>query len=305
MQFHWPFGKKLPSANRRVVVMHDDNALMMLVADKGEVIAITQGPRDELKDQTDRLKEQSGFVNARTTLVLNTNQYQMLLVEAPPVEASELAEALRWKVKDLLPGSVEDSVVDGFLLPEDAYRGRQKMAYTVATSKGDLQALVDQLDAEGLMVDRVEIPELVLLRVLEQHHMAEQAEMVVVIGETGGFMVVIADHAIYLSRKLEISAVQLTADAAAKDALIERMVLELQRSRDYFESQIGKGVISRILLASPSGEEPIASVIEETLGNKVTQLDIGQFLPLPDQVKALFPQAINADHVLMAGAAQA
>ena len=61
-------------------------------------------------------------------------------------------DALRWKAKDLLNTPVEERIVDGFLLPEDAYRGRQKMAYTIATDRQPPQGYVDKLGEGGVCV---------------------------------------------------------------------------------------------------------------------------------------------------------
>ncbi|MDG2035597.1 MAG: hypothetical protein P8J42_03190, partial [Pseudomonadales bacterium] len=213
------------------------------------------------------------------TLMLPASSYQMLLVEAPPVSADELAEGLQWKVKDLLNTAMEESVIDGFLLPDDAYRGRQKMAYTVVANRAELQGIADSLEEIDIKLDRIEVPELVLLRLLEHYPIESQTEMIVVIGRQRGFLAVVADQALYLSRALDISdqALQSESNVFDNNGPVDHFILEMQRSRDYFESQVGKGAIGRFLLA------PLDSDSDGVLENYYTLRSSGQCGPPGDR----------------------
>jgi MSHA biogenesis protein MshI len=309
--------------SQRIALMKGSGWLELIASKNGEIIATEDiplvddsssadgskdGNHDSLRTAVKTFCEQHGLEKPACTIVLPADGYQMLLVEAPPVEAQELAEALRWKVKDLLQTSVDDSIVDGFLLPDDAYRGRQKMAYTIATSRSELQSLVDTLSELDVEVDRVEVPELVLLQLLQNYPREEQTEMVLLIGRQRGFLAVIADQAIYLSRSLELSdEVLQRSGARALDANgpVDSFILEVQRSRDYFESQIGKGVVGRILLAPlVSDATPIVEAIKERLGADVELMDSSVLIP------AVNAQGINstmagAEALLLASAASA
>lgn len=43
-----------------------------------------------------------GLENNNASYVLSPDEYKILLVEAPDVEANEIADAVKWKIKDLL-----------------------------------------------------------------------------------------------------------------------------------------------------------------------------------------------------------
>ncbi len=280
--------------------------LQMVASDaNGQIIGTEDIPCQDLDGLGTALQafcEQHQISDPACTVVLPASDYQMLLVEAPPVDQEELAAALQWKIKDLLQTSVEDSVVDGFLLPEDAYRGRQKMAYAVATSRSDLQRLVDKINDSGAEVDRVEVPELVLLRMINDLGHDEHAEMVIVVGRQRGFLAVIADKAIYLSRSFDMGDQALGsggADAFASNGPIDNFILEMQRSRDYFESQIGKGVVGRILLAPLNSDETaLINAIADRLGASVEMMDVSAVASLP-------PELGGAEGVLLASASAA
>lgn len=220
----------------------------------------------------DNFCQQHQLKTPACTLMLPASSYQMLLVEAPPVNQDELAEALQWKVKDLLHTAVEDSIIDGFLLPEDAYRGRQKMAYAIVAQRTELQTLANSLATINVDLDRIEVPELVLLRLLESYPRESHTEMIVVIGRQGGFLMVVADQALYLSRVIDISEQALGAESneLSNNRHFDNFILEMQRSRDYFESQIGKGTIDRVLLAPLQHHaSTLSQEMHERLGTSV------------------------------------
>jgi MSHA biogenesis protein MshI len=250
--------RKSQKYDERIAIMINSAAACLdITASKNQQIIASQSiPIPEKKDMTSMVAEvvdtfckQHKLEYPACTLMLPASSYQMLLVEAPPVKKEELAEALQWKVKDLLHKAMEESVIDGFLLPDDAYRGRQKMAYTVVADRAELQAVANSLETINVELDRIEIPELALLRLLENYPRESQTEMIVVIGRQSGFLTVVADQALYLSRVINISDQALQAMPLSNSREIESFILEMQRSRDYFESQIGKGTIGHILLA--------------------------------------------------------
>lgn len=271
----WPFNKNSVKSTRQLAVQLSENQLHAVYTGNddqlaGENLTAENGQLDT--QQLQAFVAKNDLAGAQTTVLIGLADYQMLLVEAPPVEAAELAEALKWKVKDLLTQSVEQSLVDGFVLPEDAFRGRQKMAYAVATQREKVQALVDCLESVGLQIETVSIGELSLLSQFEG--LDEHPALLLVIGESGGFMSMVANQSIYLVRQLDADQQDLLAEDKRAQAL-ERLVLEIQRSRDYFESQMGKGVINRLLLLPSNKEMPgLSDELKGQLGLPIEMLTI-------------------------------
>jgi MSHA biogenesis protein MshI len=292
--------KKLDS--RRLAVLHESGSLHLLLVDKQRIVARKKTACDiaALNESVREFMNEQQLSDIAATIVLGLNSYQMLLVEAPPVEAEELAAALKWKVKDLLSQKVDQSIVDGFLLPDDAFRGRQKMAYAVATEKQAQQNLVDTLAEVGVLVDSIQVPELLLLQALKNVLSAGQAELVMVIGASGGMLVAIADGAVYLSRKLDVSADTVSEENSEQSQqVIDKLVLEMQRSRDYFESQMGKGIVGRLLLM-PGVSAAMATQLNEQTGIKTQLLAASELYT--QSASDLF---LNAEDTLMAAALNA
>lgn len=305
----WPFFKTDSVSAKRAAIQLGARTVHLMISEKGSIVAsetLACPDISKLAELIAGLVEKYQLEGVPTTLIIGLADYQMLLVEAPPVEQSELAEALKWKVKDLLTHPVNESIVDGFLLPEDAFRGRQKMAYTVATSRTELQAVVGILEQNDLSVDRVAIPELTLLQLLQCKDQADQTAIILVIGESAGFMMVIADNAMYLSRKLEVTQSMLAEGLAENGGAIEKLVLEVQRSRDYFESQMGKGTISRLLLPTvENNDNALSELLKDRLGLTVEILDAAQLLTIGTEVDQQLSDRFATEDILLAASLSA
>lgn len=310
----WLKKGKNKKQDTRIAIMIDMAAACLdIIAAKNEKIIASQSlsipvaiPIDDqttsaISTAVDGFCQQHQLKNPACTLMLPASSYQMLLVEAPPVNQEELAEALQWKVKDLLNTAMEDSIIDGFLLPEDAYRGRQKMAYAVVANRAELQTVANSLETINVDLDRIEVPELVLLRLLERYPRESHTEMIVVIGRQGGFLMVVADQALYLSRVNDISeqALETQSNDLSNNHHIDNFILEMQRSRDYFESQVGKGTIDRILLAPLQHHaSTLSQVMHERLGTSVELID-------PSVITEFTLASQGSEALLLASAAKA
>lgn len=175
-----------------------------------------------------------GLQKVPCNLVMGTGSYQMLLGEAPKVPPEELAEALRWRVKDLIQYPIADAVLDAFLLPEDSARGTNRMAYAVVAQRAHLVELIAQAKEANVELQAIDIPELVLRNLAQACCDTKRGIALVKLGQGGGSLQIIRDGNLYLSRQFSLAYNGGLLDDLPGDAL----VLELQRSLDYFERQM-------------------------------------------------------------------
>ena len=66
-------------------------------------------------------------------IVLTPGQYQLLQVDVPDIPEEEINDTLRLKATDLINYPISEAAIAVLRLPEEAYRGRIKMAYLVAS----------------------------------------------------------------------------------------------------------------------------------------------------------------------------
>lgn len=199
------------------------------------------------------------------SLVLQEGEYQLLLIEAPDVPVDELKDALLWRVKDLIQFNPEDAYLDYIELPDDAYRGRGKMIYVVVAERTLIDQRVDWLDALGVSAVAIDIPELALLNITESLCAEEMGTAVLFLEEDRSNLTMLSGSALYLARGLSYSPFN----------QVENTVLDIQRSMDYFESQIGKPPCVRILiLPLQVGETPLLMELRNNLSADVQSLDL-------------------------------
>ncbi|MEH6649062.1 MAG: hypothetical protein V7707_03440 [Motiliproteus sp.] len=211
-----------------------------------------------------------------TSWVLSPGQYHLLLVEAPAVDAAEMAEALRWRIKDMVSFDVAEVVLDYFAVPEDAYRGRSNMLYVAVIEQPIAMAIEALTQAAGLQLDTIEVPELSLLR-LKALEGETLATAVLGLQSPHSLINLVSEDQLYLTRQVETSAELISVDATDIESRAGNMVLDLQRSLDYYESQIGKPPCLRLLVCPlQPGETPLLGQLRYNLAVELVQLDLGE-----------------------------
>ena len=186
-------------------------------------------------------------------ITLGYEYYSLLLVDAPEVPASELKEAVGWKVKDLISQPLEDVIVDAFLLPDDAYRGRMKMTYVAVVDKKNIAAMVKACEKQNCCLLGIGINELSMAALTTLSTQPGRGTAVLYLNEKGGTINLIENDCLYLSRSIELELGRDT-EISSEDSFdkVDSLALDIQRSLDYYESQIGKAGVSQLLLVSGS-----------------------------------------------------
>ncbi|WP_086931218.1 hypothetical protein [Agarilytica rhodophyticola] len=170
-------------------------------------------------------------------LILSPADYQLLLIEAPDVDDTDLREAARWRIKDLISTPLEKVVVDVFRLPDDASRSAKKMAYVVVTELDRVNELIALINGAGLTLASIDIAEMALrnIALMVNDQMHERGVGIVRIFQGGGIVLLYREGNLYLSRQF-----QLNYNGGLLDDLpCDELALEIQRSIDYYERQMG------------------------------------------------------------------
>ncbi len=185
--------------------------------------------------------EEFGLAGMPVNLLLHPAVYQMLLLDSPDVPVAELRDAMRWKVKEQISEPLEQVLVDAFALPSDAYRGRSRMAYCAVLAKSRVSVWVEMLKHAELKLQSIDVTEMAF-RNLGLLAGAEGLNLALLrLRSSEGLICVQQGADLYMARRIEQGLDQASQDFAG-------VTLEIQRSLDYFESQLGKGYISRLLL---------------------------------------------------------
>lgn len=227
-------------------------------------------------DGRELLKElvgEHGWQGKLCSLVLHPIYYQMTLAEAPPVEGEEMAEAIRWRLKEFVDYPLEEAAIDHFMLPEDAYRGRKSMLYAAVMRKHSLEGLVEPIEESGLELDCIEVSELALHNLCGSLPEVRGGTAILYLLENEGFINLVEDGEIYLSRNIDIGFSQF--ETGDRNRHFESLLLEVQRSLDFYESQLGKGIIANLYYSSVSSASgDLGEYLSNQLGLNVAPLNI-------------------------------
>lgn len=245
-----------------------------------------------------------------------SDSFTLLLVDAPEVEPGELKSALRWRIKDLIDFHVDDAVIDAFDVPGQQERGRQKLLYVVAAKRAAVQAHINQLEEERINLSVIDIPELAMRNISSLLPEDETGVAMLYLNDEGGLLGVTRQKELFLARRLDLGLRQLAAFVNASDKgeeeftlddapaelshdlrrAFDTIVLEVQRSLDYYESHFALPQVAGLVLAPL--EQPIPGLLDylaQNLDVPVRMLDLNallhteQLLSEPLQSQCLLP----------------
>lgn len=217
----------------------------------------------------------------KCTTLLDSSEYQMLMVDAPAVSASELKTAVRWKIKDSLNYHVEDATIDVLPIPAgESGLERAKYIYVVAASNATIEKRIALFDQAKIKLVAIDIPDLAQRNVASLFGQGNQALAMLAFDEKGGLMTFTAGGELYLSRLIEISVGQLQdANESLRKQCRERVEFELQRSLDYFDSQFGYMTVNRVLVCVPDSTG-LVDFLAAAVDIKVEKLDLSQVMDI-------------------------
>ena len=279
-------------------VQRDNNGAMRLAT-----TAIDRRANDD--SWPNRLEQHaSGIRLGRTRLasVLPTGSYQLVLVQVPDVPANEVKSAVRWQIKDLLDFPVDEAVVELFEMPELSTKKDKSMAYAVATRRSNVQEHIELLHGAGLSLDVIDIPELCTRNIATLLPQDADGVAFLHFAENHGTLTVTRQGVLYLIRQIEkgLAAMKAAAgDDFAREELISKIVLETQRSLDYYESHFEHRPVTELVLAPGSNIGGLADSLHDELGLTISSLDLNGLF----ETNTTMSTAEQSDCLLAIGAA--
>jgi MSHA biogenesis protein MshI len=211
----------------------------------------------------------------RCNFVLSPDDYTLLLVEAPTVEPAELAAAAKWKIKDMIDRPLDQLAISVFPVPKDAYRSQRDMLYVVAADRKKIQHVVDMVTNAGLQLVSIDIPELAMRNLMTLYADDSGGVAMMDLRHNGSLLNLSKNGAIYLTRHLSTQVGDEILRSNEWDNVKDRLILEIQRSLDYYESQMGQGHINRVLVAPRRQDsDALKAELDQAMGVKVEIMNL-------------------------------
>ncbi|MGI2039359.1 biogenesis protein MshI [Shewanella frigidimarina] len=246
-----------------------DNSLWACKPQEGQLTPVISQflvQKNNWSQAFEALKSQFGRV--RVQLVLSQQYYQLLQAEKPNVEPGEVTQALIWSVKDMVSEPVTNIHLDYF---ESSFISSLKVN-VVVSSRQFLIQLASACDANGLEIAGISIEELALSHVLAHDNMAHM--LVAHLPQQELLLLVVKAGEVLMQRRVRgFNHLNKATLEELKQGLADNLSLEIQRSMDYFESQLRQAPVGSISILVEGDSSSLANLVSANFNQKVAAIN--------------------------------
>tara|TARA_B110000238_G_scaffold172647_1_gene191231 strand:+ start:495 stop:1448 length:954 start_codon:yes stop_codon:yes gene_type:complete len=202
------------------------------------------------------------LTNTKCNVALSRSKYQQFQLDRPAVKDAEINQALQWTVKEQL-SSDDEFTIDYFDLPDTA--ANDKKLNVVAISTKDIIEIHDGVLKAGLTLNIIGVEELATCNLLTHSDDA----IITLKQEEGGQLGlnIVKRNQLFFSRRLR-GYENLTgfSEEELKIGVVDNLSLEIQRSMDYFESQLRQAPVKKVYISLDTmHEEALADMIKQVI----------------------------------------
>lgn len=233
------------------------------------------------------------LISGKVNILLSDALYQLLLSDVPDVPEEDIESAIELKAADLLSYDIDDAALDVIRLPDQAYRGRMKMAFIVAARKAPLQQWCMELIKRGLRVQRIDVEHTQLRNISNAVKNYNEVGVFDIEAHRSRLLLTFNDELV-LSRTFDIGWSSLINEQTVTDEELEITVtddhqshiqleslsLEMRRSFDYYESQLGLGSVSEVHLLCPAEYHHLAEQLTNKLAIRFTTIELQDLIQI-------------------------
>jgi MSHA biogenesis protein MshI len=246
------------------------------------------------------------LTSATTVVVLELGRYNLYQLEPPEVPAAEVRDAVRWSLKDMLDFPLEEAVIDLFPVPYEDLRNRSRLVQVVVARFPEVQRQVELLRQARLKIVAIDITEFAIRNIVTLLPENSSGLVFIYFGAKRGLITIFRDSQLYLTRTINLGCFDLLrfsreeggADPQVDPSpqlleLLASVVLEVQRSLDFFESTFFQDPIGNVVIGPLETPVPeLLPYLQQALGGTVRSLDLAsildcQGLSVEEQARAL------------------
>lgn len=220
-------------------------------------------------------------------LVLAPEEYQLTQIDAPEVAKQEMASAIHWQIKDLIDFHIDDAVIDHIELPNNSGSGKQQLLI-VASRQSIIQSHVDLLQAANCRLATIDIAIQASRNLVSQLPTEHHSVGLLNLWDNLAKLSVILNNDIYINRTSSIGAQSLayvSEDDINSQSILDSLVLELQRTFDYYESHSRQAAIAQLVIINNSKTvDNIADLIQQRLGIDCHSIELKDIITVSDEI---------------------
>jgi MSHA biogenesis protein MshI len=173
----------------------------------------------------------------KASLLLEAHDYQLMVLDVPPVALEERREAIRWRLRDLIDFPAEEVALDCIEIPATHPGEQANKLLTVVSKRGVVGQWMQRFQDDGQPLVAIDVPELAL-RNVSLLAGQDSAHAYLHVGLETTRLLMIWQRELCAFRQLDVNASQwANGEDMDRADLAERLALEIQRSADAFARQ--------------------------------------------------------------------
>lgn len=238
-----------------------------------------------------RLADKIAVSGCAWTMPLNRKEYNILVIQEPPVLQSEMQQSIRWTLGTMIDYPVDEANVAWIKIPTVQNLPNRLPHLYVILARSDFisqrAALFQQARIQLRAID---------VRETAQRNISALAEKpgeglgLLFAGRQGVQFTVTFNGELYLDRFIEESLFDSSAqDEEARSRAFDRIALQVQRSLDFVNRTMPFINVGRILVAPTPADIGLLGHLEQSLGESVEALKLDaifDFSKTPELAKA-------------------
>ena len=279
------------NANNRLGISFDAEHISIAyaeISDDGVSIqrCHTEPLNDDINACVKAALKQVGSPACPANVALSLEDSTIHKINKPNVPPEEMDGSVLFMLKDRLSHSVEETMVASIEYPKGCRHDDQLMA--VEVHKDRILQIVDALHDAHIDINAIDLTELNLGDMLEEDETMAKGLAVLVEHSRGVSLLIYRNHALYLIRRVNgVSDLISCLPAPGNDAMAETLMLEIQRTFDYYDSLMGQPLPARLYLAPTIMDlGPLAEHLNASLALSVEALDLNTIV---DSAEAMAP----------------
>ena len=253
-------------------------------------------------DALARWQRSAGWRACRTHLLLDDTQYQLLPMDAPDVPDTELADALRWQIKDMIDFPAEDARISSVLVPAASDSVRTRQAWVVVARRAPVAGCMRGARDARIDLDSIDVPEFAL-RNLALLPAGDGACALLHVGLERSTLLMVWKGDLCSVRRFDLNVTALL-DATPEqfESLIERLGQDVQRSADAFERHFHAAGLGRLWVTDEQEGLALTDALARHITLQVKPMKLADWIGI-DTMRPLMDARQHLDFLPAIGAA--
>ncbi|WP_144392408.1 hypothetical protein [Pleionea sediminis] len=212
--------------------------------------------------------------------ILASEHYRIMTLDKPNVPSNEMDDAIRWQVKDHIDVPINEAVLTHFDYPE-ALPSKNKINVVVAR-RDAVESIIKLSELVDINLIAIDIAELAMGNLMTPW--LQEGQSIALIAESLRGVVVncYIGHQFSFTRELpgvflprDKSEDELSLDENIEQDSNDQLLLEIQRTLDYYESQISKRAVTKVVIPNVGSQlEELETALKRDLGLAVELLNL-------------------------------